>query len=53
MALIQAAVASSGKKFIAVRDIETEVARVALIDKNRAIEENLGSGGEDDHMHRE
>jgi hypothetical protein len=33
----------------AVRDLETESARVALIEKNKAILENLGNVGDDDH----
>jgi hypothetical protein len=42
-------VASIGTGANAVRDIETESARVALIEKNKAIEENLGSARGDDH----
>ena len=49
LALLQAAVASIGTGPNTVRDIETESARVALIEKNKAILENLGNVGDDDH----
>jgi hypothetical protein len=42
-------VASIGTGPNTVRDIETESARVALIEKNKAILENLGNVGDDDH----